>query len=166
MAEGAGSAAAPDPVALALALRPAQPSRCPLRLPPCMEPRFFSPAEAIAVLPRLKPLLVEIRDAFHEYKTAREQWQELVAWGEGESDEAARLREATEAQGQRVQSLVDEVTALGADVKDPLLGLVDFYHRRGDGSIVLLCYRDDEDTIRFWHPPETGFAGRKPLSDL
>lgn len=128
--------------------------------------RFFSPAEAQAAIPLVKPILAALREAFHEYKQARDQWQEMVGWGQGESDEAAKLREEAEARGQQVQALVDQVSALGADVKDPLLGLVDFYHRRADGSIVLLCYRDDEDELRFWHPLDTGFAGRRPLSEL
>ena len=128
--------------------------------------RFFSPAEARAALPRLRPLLAELREAFHEYRFAREQWQELVSFGEGEGSEAARWREETEARGQQVQALVDEIGAQGADVKDPLLGLIDFYHRRADGSIVLLCYRDDEKDLDHWHPLDTGFAGRRPLSEL
>ena len=36
----------------------------------------------------------------------------------------------------------------------------------GDGEVVLLCYRDDEDDLRYWHPLDTGFAGRRPLEDL
>lgn len=129
-----------------------------------MEPRFFSPAEAAAALPALRPLLADLRDAFHAYKAAREEWQEVLGWGDEE--EAARLLRRVEAEGQRVQALLDEAHAMGADVKDPILGLVDFFHRRSDGSVVLLCYRDDEATLGFWHPLETGFAGRRPLSEL
>jgi len=33
------------------------------------------------------------------------------------------------------------------------------------GEQVLLCWRLGEDRIRFWHGPEEGFAGRKPLDD-
>lgn len=128
--------------------------------------RTFTLEEAKACLPRLRPLLVDLRDAFHEHKFALDQWKELAAFGEGGGEEAARWRRDAEAQGQRVQAIVDEIVALGADVKDPLLGLIDFPAVRADGSVVLLCYRDDEDTIRFWHPLETGFAGRRPVSEL
>lgn len=131
-----------------------------------MDVRYFSPEEAAALLPRVKPLLAALRDAFHEYRFAREQWQELVTFGEAETDEGQRWRREADAQGQRVQALVDELGSLGVDVKDPTLGLIDFYHRRADGSIVLLCYRDDEPTLAHWHPLDTGFAGRRPLSEL
>jgi hypothetical protein len=47
-----------------------------------------------------------------------------------------------------------------------VLGLIDFPAQRRNGEVVLLCYRDDEDTIRFWHPLETGFAGRRPIEEL
>jgi len=128
--------------------------------------RYFSPEEAAAALPQVRPLLAALRDAFHAYRFAREQHEELVAFGEAQTDEAAKWRREAEAQAERVQALVDEIGALGADVKDPLLGLIDFYHKRADGTIVLLCYRDDEDALRFWHPLDTGFAGRRPLDEL
>ena len=42
-------------------------------------------------------------------------------------------------------------------------GLVDFPAIR-DGEEVYLCWLvDDEDEIGFWHAPEAGFGGRRPL---
>lgn len=136
--------------------------------------RYFTLEEAIATLPRLRPLLASLRDAFHEYRFAREQWEELRRLhGEAldapdhpEHAEAARWRDETDRRGQVVQALVDEIVSLGADVKDPTLGLVDFFAYSRDGRTVLLCYRDDEDTIRYWHPLDTGFSGRKPIDEL
>ena len=32
-----------------------------------------------------------------------------------------------------------------------------------DGRTVLLCWKLGEKEIGFWHTPEDGFAGRKPL---
>src|ERR671916_3363847 len=43
-------------------------------------------------------------------------------------------------------------------------GLVDFPTLRG-GAEVYLCWREGEDEIAFWHEPEAGFAGRRPLDD-
>jgi hypothetical protein len=31
---------------------------------------------------------------------------------------------------------------------------------------VLLCWRDDEDTIAYYHPPESGYRGREPVAML
>lgn len=137
--------------------------------------RLFTPDEARALLPALRPLLAQLRDAFHEYRFARHQVEDLrAAYREDPADvedhpanaEALRWHEATEAWGAKVEALLAEVRALGIDVKDPLLGLVDFPHRRADGEIVLLCYRDDEEDLRYWHALEAGFAGRRPIEEL
>ena len=139
-----------------------------------MEPRTFTPAEAQALLPTLKPMLADLRDAFHAYRFAREQWTELKeVYAEDPADvpdhpehrEAKRWRDEAQAQGQRVQALVDAIGELGVEVKDPLLGLVDFYATRA-GETVYLCFRDDEDQIGYWHPLSTGFSGRRPMSEF
>jgi hypothetical protein len=43
-------------------------------------------------------------------------------------------------------------------------GLIDFPSIR-DGEEVYLCWLEGEDEIAFWHEPEAGFAGRRPLDD-
>lgn len=137
--------------------------------------RIFTPAEAQAAIPRLKPLLASLRDAFHEYRFAKEQADELQSHhppqaladpAHPDHHEHAHWRARADDHARRVETLVKQITDLGADVKDPLLGLVDFYARRQDGTLVLLCYRDDEPTLAWWHPLTTGFAGRRPLSEL
>ena len=47
-------------------------------------------------------------------------------------------------------------------MKDLDDGLLDFPSLR-EGEEVLLCWRLGEEEIAFWHGPEEGFAGRKPL---
>jgi hypothetical protein len=48
-------------------------------------------------------------------------------------------------------------------VKDLEQGLLDFPCVM-DGRTVLLCWKLGEKEIGFWHTPEDGFAGRKPLT--
>jgi hypothetical protein len=55
-----------------------------------------------------------------------------------------------------------ELQALDIVVRDIDRGLIDFPSIR-DGEEVYLCWLLDEEEIAFWHEPETGFAGRKPL---
>jgi hypothetical protein len=43
-------------------------------------------------------------------------------------------------------------------------GLIDFPSLR-EGEEVYLCWLEGEDEIGFWHEPEAGFAGRRPLGD-
>ena len=127
--------------------------------------RTFSPDEARALVPRVKPILAELRDAFHEYRFARAQVDELSTFG-GALDETAAWAKRAEDADVRVRHAIADIQALGGDVKDPVLGLIDFRAVRRNGDVVLLCYRDDEDTIRYWHPIDRGFAGRRPIEEL
>jgi hypothetical protein len=45
-------------------------------------------------------------------------------------------------------------------------GLVDFPWRGPDGELRLLCYQVNEPDLAFWHRPEDGFAGRRPIDDV
>lgn len=127
------------------------------------------------MLPRVKPVLAELRSAWHDYLFHKEQLDELVrihgadsldSRGHPDHDEAQRLRTAVADHHARVQGAIDELILMGVQVKDPLLGLVDFFARRQNGDVVLLCYRDDEDDVQYWHPMDAGFAGRRPLDEL
>jgi hypothetical protein len=59
---------------------------------------------------------------------------------------------------------LEQIRALGGDVKDLDMGLVDFPGRRGNEDI-LLCWRLGEKRIEFWHTVEGGFASRRPLDE-
>ena len=56
----------------------------------------------------------------------------------------------------------DEIEQLGAVLKDPRLGLLDFYGNV-DGKLVWLCWKYGEREVGFYHPLDQGFASRKPL---
>jgi hypothetical protein len=43
-------------------------------------------------------------------------------------------------------------------------GLVDFPAVR-EGAEVYLCWQEGEEEIGFWHEPDAGFTGRRPLDD-
>lgn len=57
---------------------------------------------------------------------------------------------------------LEQIRALGGDVKDLDMGLVDFPGRRGNEDI-LLCWRLGEKRIEYWHAVDAGFANRRPL---
>jgi len=56
----------------------------------------------------------------------------------------------------------EQVSSLGAVVKDTQTGLVDFYGTM-DGRTVWLCWKYGEESITFFHELDTGFSGRKPI---
>lgn len=58
---------------------------------------------------------------------------------------------------------VGELKAVDIVLRDVERGLVDFPAIR-EGEEIYLCWLvDEEDRIAFWHEPEAGFAGRRPL---
>ena len=64
---------------------------------------------------------------------------------------------------ERVEAALAELEEHDVILRDPGAGLIDFRAVGHDGVEYLLCWRADEDDLRFWHLPDEGFAGRKPL---
>lgn len=62
----------------------------------------------------------------------------------------------------QLQDAVKEITDRGIEVRDIGRGLVDFPHNR-EGETVYLCWQRGEPSIDWWHPTNTGFAGRRRL---
>jgi len=75
---------------------------------------------------------------------------------------AARRRAERDKTAQEVQDTLAEIDAIGVQVKDLEKGLLDFPSVL-DGKSILLCWKLGEREIAYWHSPEDGFAGRKPL---
>jgi hypothetical protein len=123
--------------------------------------RHYSLEEANAALERVGELIELLRGA-------RERL--------GDQEARAALSEAAPANGGgepgRVVSegfltLRDALTELQEReivLRDLERGLVDF-PAVIDGREVYLCWQEGEEEIGFWHEPEAGFAGRRPLDD-
>lgn len=45
-------------------------------------------------------------------------------------------------------------------------GLIDFPYVRENGDEAYLCYKLGEEDIMFWHSVESGFAGRRSITQL
>jgi hypothetical protein len=74
----------------------------------------------------------------------------------------ARRKAEREKAIQRVKDAMDEIDAMGVQVKDLDIGLLDF-PCEVDGQVVLLCWKLGEKAITHWHGVSEGFAGRKPV---
>ena len=74
---------------------------------------------------------------------------------------AALDRLATQS-AQRLNELIDEVHAIGCELKDWETGLIDF-RTIHDGREVYLCWRLGEESIRFWHELNAGSIGRHAI---
>ena len=95
-------------------------------------------------------------------------WRKLVIaigsnGGNMERPEVRVLRASVESAHEELRELVARFTDEGVQVKDMDTGLIDF-PAEVDGQDALLCWHVGEERIAYWHSPEDGFAGRKPLS--
>jgi hypothetical protein len=125
-----------------------------------MQMKVFDLDTARETLVVIKPMVEEINTKRMELTDAYERLQE-------EQDPLERMY--LESHIKDLEALIDslfrKIEALGGVIKgiDPIL--VDFlsFHKN---RYIWLCWKEDEDTIMYWHELNEGFAGRKPISLL
>jgi hypothetical protein len=129
--------------------------------------RHFTPEEANAALPDVRPLVERMVEHRRAHVEALERQEELEGRirGNGGGIPPAELADAAaevERHARELARAVDDIVELGVEVKDLDEGLVDFpaLHR---GETVLLCWQLGEDEVGYWHSADDGFAGRRPL---
>jgi hypothetical protein len=123
--------------------------------------RHYSLEEASALLPRVAELLATIR-------TARDRL--------GDTEARAALEAAGQSNGGgepgrvvsegflELRESMLELQEREIVLRDVDRGLVDFPALR-EGREVYLCWEEGEPEIGFWHEPDAGFGGRRPLAD-
>jgi hypothetical protein len=126
-------------------------------------PHYFTVAEANALLPLLRPHVRGLIAAWHRLNAMQ---SEVLAVLESNprGDLGGPPLSAAAAEIIRAQNAIVAIQACGAELKDPATGLLDFLSLR-DGTEVYLCWRYGEPRVGFWHPLETGVAGRQPLDE-
>jgi hypothetical protein len=115
--------------------------------------KYFTPSEAQNTLPLVRKIVKDILDTSREMR--------LIADEIGTSVENdPRIQKLAD----NIEDFMIELEEIGCFFKDWnfSIGLVDFPSII-DGKEVFLCWRSDEDDIRFYHGIEDGFAGRKPI---
>ena len=133
-----------------------------------MGDRTFTLEEAQGLLPVLESLLKRALESKKLIETIDGEFEELThrIFLEGGvllrvGQWSARKAEREKAM-QAVRDSLAEIDAIGVQVKDLDIGLLDFPCRVGE-QIILLCWKLGEARITHWHGTEEGFAGRKPI---
>jgi len=135
--------------------------------------RYWTVDEAEAYLPRLRLLLGVIRRASNLAVSARGNGHATLPGAPlpvgpqrvEPGPPSATERSAPEAESPvafDVKEALAELEEKGIVLRDPGRGLIDFPARHG-GREVLLCWQLGEDDLAWWHFPDEGFAGRRPL---
>jgi hypothetical protein len=125
-----------------------------------MQMKVFDLDTARETLVIIKPIVEEINSKRMELTEAYERLQE-----EQDPLERMYLESHIKDLEASIDSLFRKIEALGGVIKgiDPIL--VDFlsFHKN---RYIWLCWKEDEDTIMYWHELNEGFAGRKPITLL
>ncbi|HEY3211138.1 MAG TPA: DUF2203 domain-containing protein [Actinomycetota bacterium] len=119
--------------------------------------REFTEEEANHLLPALSESLRQIQQA-----------REIILAGAEHIRRSASLDgggQVSQEYWNTLQQMRRHLEALAEQdiiLRDADSGLVDFPSRR-EGRDVFLCWRLGEERVEYWHPPETGFSGRRRL---
>jgi hypothetical protein len=120
--------------------------------------RIFTKEEADALLPELRRVLGEMRQAKAELLLAQSRLPEARGVERRALEEEIRFLMGT------LEADARHLASLGVLLKDLDRGLVDFPARVW-GEIVFLCWQEGEPEVAHYHPLSGGFAERRPLEE-
>ena len=140
---------------------------------PAPATRHFTIDEANRTLPLVRMIVQDIVELFNDLDRRRDR---LVALRSRRGDdsrdstdpyeaEVLQMESELESDVDRLQGFVEELKEIGAELKDPAVGLIDF-PALIDGREVYLCWRLGEPEVGYWHELDAGFSGRQALPTI
>ncbi len=134
-----------------------------------MERKYFSLQEANDLLPLVAEELESLQQIKRRFDRSANQLHRMksahgAARAMGEEDPFFKLECDIEFLQIEARTVIQSMHKKGAELKDIELGLIDFPARM-NGEDILLCWKQGEDRIRFYHRLDDGFAGRKPIPE-
>lgn len=138
-----------------------------------MKTKLFTLEEANKLLPEVRRMLAGLRACRDRVdQIEKEKAIEELSWLQPDGsvspnakEQLVKLEEEQKKQSASFDSSLKMMARMGAQLKDLDQGLVDFFTSNGD-QLVCLCWKEGEESIRFWHELESGFAGRRPVEEL
>jgi hypothetical protein len=123
---------------------------------------FYNPEQANDLLPEIKKRLIKIINKRNEIVMIQNELNGIIS----DNRPFEIFFEKKNELNRIISSLykeIEEMEKLGVLIKSLDEGLVDFASKRFDEE-VWLCWKVEEEKIKFWHGKNEGFIGRKPLS--
>lgn len=133
-----------------------------------VENRVFTLKEANQRLPLVRAIVQDIVTLFGDLQSRRDRLAEVKRMrgqntaGRMYLEELEQVEIEIEHDEEKLVGYVNELAELGAELKDPRIGLIDFPALLND-RIVYLCWKLGEGDIQFWHELDAGFAGRQTV---
>ena len=132
--------------------------------PPYGMPRTFTIEQANRMLPLVRRIVIDIVEHHARWKECVKAFEVLTLASSAEAP--SQVAEEAEVQAQQlakdIQGFLNELRALGLELKGFDQGLVDFPGEL-DNRPVYWCWKLGEPRVSFWHEVDAGFAGRRPL---
>jgi hypothetical protein len=123
---------------------------------------FFTPDQANELLPEIKRRFNKIIDKRNEIILIQSELNNIIDGYQSFKIFFDKKKELNKTISLLYKE-VEEIEEFGILIKSLDEGLVDFPSKRFDEE-VWLCWKVEEEKIRFWHGKNEGFIGRKPLS--
>jgi hypothetical protein len=133
-------------------------------------PKFFTVGEAEQLIGLLEPTLERVKRN-----------KQQLLWLQGELDvlelivdcgatdknadaiELAVKKRKVSRLAREIEKDVSAIEETGCLLREVDEGVVDFFSIQ-DGTVVFLCWKKGEDSIKYWHSIREGYAGRQPLA--
>ena len=139
---------------------------------PQTDKQFFNLDDANQRLPLVKSIVQDIVTLFRDVHERRDRLARIrqSQQSDQESEPDAYSEETDQFENElrtdiaRLEAFVDELGALGVELKDYTTGLVDF-PTIIDGREAYLCWKLGEEEVAYWHDLDSGFSGRQSLRD-
>lgn len=122
--------------------------------------KIFTLAEAQRALPLVRRIVEDVTKAHVEATQLHMQLEDRLPVTQRDE-----IHNKLERMVDRLGDLIDELKAVGCELKDYRTGLVDFFGRH-EGRDICLCWKLGEPEVAHWHELHAGFAGRQPVSTL
>ncbi|WP_084006388.1 DUF2203 domain-containing protein [Guptibacillus hwajinpoensis] len=136
-----------------------------------MEKKYFTVEEANNLLPELKrelAALKRLKIQFSEHYDQIEQHKKTLLYRHKtkvDEDIIFKKEARMEFMEMEAQTFILNLKALGVEIKNVDAGLIDFPARINDQE-VLLCWKEGEEEVSFYHSHKGGFSTREPIQKL
>jgi hypothetical protein len=130
--------------------------------------KTFTLADANRTLPLVSRIVRDLVARYPDWRALVEEFELLTSSQRADAPDprVAQLERQVTALAREIDGYIQEVTELGAEVRNPLdSGLVDFPGTH-DGRSIFFCWKLGEEAIEYWHERDGGFAGRQPMDAL
>ncbi len=128
-----------------------------------LAPPLFTVKRANRALALVRKVVTDVVAHYQDLTQLRAERDRLMTV-KGAQQRVEEVQDELAACAEDLNLLARELSAIGCEPKDLRTGLVDFPAEH-EGRRVWLCWRLGESSVAYWHEVDSGFTGRRPITD-